>query len=89
MDIKEKGSFIHEDINEMKKIEVPRATAKCLVIYHRYLRFARCRKRRISTECQSEAKSIAQQFVVTSPFRKLVDNRYDVEYLLEFFSPYF
>ena len=28
-----------KDINEMKEIEVPRATAKRLAIYHRYLRF--------------------------------------------------
>ena len=38
-----------KDINEMKEIEVPRATAKRLAIYHRYLRFLHdAGKRRMS-----------------------------------------
>ena len=28
-----------KDLNELKEIEVPHATAKRLAIYHRYLRF--------------------------------------------------
>ena len=39
-----------KDLNELKEIEVPRATAKRLAIYHRYLRFLHdAGKRRISS----------------------------------------
>ena len=48
-----------KDLNELKEIEVPRATAKRLAIYHRYLRFLHdAGKRRISSTELSEAVKV-------------------------------
>jgi len=48
-----------KDYKEMKEIEVPRATAKRLAIYHRYLRFLHdAGKRRISSTELSEAVKV-------------------------------
>ena len=69
-----------KDYKEMKEIEVPRATAKRLAIYHRYLRFLHdAGKRRISSTELSEAVKVD-----SATIRR--DFSYYVEYLLEFFS---
>ena len=48
-----------KDLNELKEIEVPRATAKRLAIYHRYLRFLHdAGKRRIYSTELSEAVKV-------------------------------
>ena len=80
-----------KDLNELKEIEVPRATAKRLAIYHRYLRFLHdAGKRRISSTELSEAvkvdsATIRRDFSYFGALGKR-GYGYDVEYLLEFFS---
>ena len=80
-----------KDYKEMKEIEVPRATAKRLAIYHRYLRFLHdAGKRRISSTELSEAvkvdsATIRRDFSYFGALGKR-GYGYDVEYLLEFFS---
>lgn len=77
--------------NELKEIEVPRATAKRLAIYHRYLRFLHdAGKRRISSTELSEAvkvdsATIRRDFSYFGALGKR-GYGYDVEYLLQFFS---
>lgn len=80
-----------KDLNELKEIEVPRATAKRLAIYHRYLRFLHdAGKRRISSTELSEAvkvdsATIRRDFSYFGALGKR-GYGYDVEYLLGFFS---
>lgn len=75
----------------MKEIEIPKATAKRLAIYHRYLRFLHdAGKRRISSTELSEAvkvdsATIRRDFSYFGALGKR-GYGYDVEYLLEFFS---
>ena len=80
-----------KDYKEMKEIEVPRATAKRLAIYHRYLRFLHdAGKRRISSTELSEAvkvdsATIRRDFSYFGALGKR-GYGYDVEYLLEFLN---
>lgn len=75
----------------MKEIEIPKATAKRLAIYHRYLRFLHdAGKRRISSTELSEAvkvdsATIRRDFSYFGALGKR-GYGYDVEYLLDFFS---
>ena len=75
----------------MKKVEIPKATAKRLAIYHRYLRFLHdAGKRRISSTELSEAvkvdsATIRRDFSYFGALGKR-GYGYDVEYLLDFFS---
>ena len=75
----------------MKKIEIPKATAKRLAIYHRYLRFLHdAGKLRISSTELSEAvkvdsATIRRDFSYFGALGKR-GYGYDVEYLLDFFS---
>ena len=75
----------------MKKIEIPKATAKRLAIYHRYLRFLHdAGKRRISSTELSDAvkvdsATIRRDFSYFGALGKR-GYGYDVEYLLDFFS---
>ena len=75
----------------MKKVEIPKATAKRLAIYHRYLRFLHdAGKRRISSTELSDAvkvdsATIRRDFSYFGTLGKR-GYGYDVEYLLDFFS---
>lgn len=75
----------------MKEIEIPKATAKRLAIYHRYLRFLHdAGKRRISSTELSEAvkvdsATIRRDFSYFGALGKR-GYGYDVDYLLDFFS---
>lgn len=75
----------------MKQVNIPRATAKRLAIYHRYLRFLHdAGKTRISSSELSEAvkvdsATIRRDFSYFGPLGKR-GYGYDVEYLLDFFS---
>ncbi|MGY3723935.1 redox-sensing transcriptional repressor [Granulicatella balaenopterae] len=75
----------------MKEVEIPKATARRLPIYHRYLRFLHeAGKRRISSTELSEAvkvdsATIRRDFSYFGALGKR-GYGYDVEYLLEFFG---
>lgn len=75
----------------MKNVDIPRATAKRLAIYHRYLRFLHeAGKRRISSTELSEAvkvdsATIRRDFSYFGALGKR-GYGYDVEYLLDFFG---
>ncbi|MCQ9210532.1 redox-sensing transcriptional repressor Rex [Granulicatella seriolae] len=75
----------------MKVLEIPKATARRLPIYHRYLRFLHdAGKRRISSTELSEAvkvdsATIRRDFSYFGALGKR-GYGYDVEYLLDFFS---
>lgn len=75
----------------MKDIEIPKATARRLPIYHRYLRFLHdAGKRRISSTELSEAvkvdsATIRRDFSYFGALGKR-GYGYDVEYLLDFFG---